>query len=205
MTPETIPEERALVLRAQDGESSAFEQLVDLHQGRLFRIAFMVVGDRQDAEDVVQESLVLAWRRLHLLEDPAAFRGWVAQICTRRATDVVRRLARRGTSAAADEDLEAGFGDTAGSGESAGASQVSPSRSSTRDPAASALVNAQMRALAGILGSIEPALRTCWVLREIDGMSYREICRVVDATEPTVRGRIARARTQIVREMEEWR
>lgn len=199
MTPETTPEERALVLRAQDGEAAAFEQLVDLHQGRLFRIAFMVVGDRQDAEDVVQESLVLAWRRLHLLEDPAAFRGWVAQICTRRATDVVRRLARRGTSAAADEDLEAGTADPTA------ASQVSPSRSTTTDPAASALVNAQMRALATILGSLDPALRTCWVLREIDGMSYREICRVVDAPEPTVRGRIARARTQIVREMEEGR
>lgn len=199
MSPGTTPEERALVLRAQDGESAAFEQLVDLHQGRLFRIAFMVVGNRQDAEDVVQESLVLAWRRLHLLEDPAAFRGWVAQICTRRATDVVRRLARRGTSAAADEDLEAGFG------VAAVASPVSPSRSATTDPAASALVNAQMSALAAILGSIDPALRTCWVLREIDGMSYREICRVVDAPEPTVRGRIARARTQIAREMEEWR
>lgn len=202
MTPETTPEERALVLRAQDGEAAAFEQLVDLHQGRLFRIAFMVVGDRQDAEDVVQESLVLAWRRLHLLEDPAAFRGWVAQICSRRATDVVRRLARRATNVAADDDLEASSGSPA---ETASSSRVSPNRSTAADPAASALVNAQMRALAGILGSIDPAQRTCWVLREIDGMSYREICRVVDATEATVRGRIARARTQIVREMEEWR
>lgn len=199
MTPETTPEERTLVLRAQDGESAAFEQLVDLHQGRLFRIAFMVVGDRQDAEDVVQESLVLAWRRLDLLEDPAAFRGWVAQICTRRATDVVRRLARRGTSAAADEDLEAG------AEAPANVSSVSPNRSTAADPSASALVNAQMSALAGILGALDPALRTCWVLREIDGMSYGEICRIVDAPEPTVRGRIARARTQIVREMEEWR
>jgi RNA polymerase sigma-70 factor (ECF subfamily) len=199
MTLGTVPEERALVLRAQDGEAAAFEQLVDLHQGRLFRIAFMVVGDRQDAEDVVQESLVVAWRRLHLLEDPAAFRGWVAQICTRRATDVVRRLARRATSAAADSDLEAS------SDAPEAASPLSPGRSAATDPAANALVNAQMRALAAILGALDPALRTCWVLREIDGMSYREICRVVDAPEPTVRGRIARARTQIVREMEEWR
>lgn len=197
MSPDSLLEERSLVLRAQDGETAAFERLVDLHQGRLFRIAFMVLGDRQDAEDVVQESLVLAWRRLELLEDPSAFRGWVAQICTRRATDVVRRLARRGTSAAADEDLEAG------ADAPANVSSVSPARPA--DPARSALVNAQMRALAEILGALDPSLRTCWVLREIDGMSYGEICRVVDAPEPTVRGRIARARAQIVREMEEWR
>ncbi|MGP9536633.1 RNA polymerase sigma factor [Brachybacterium sp. AOP43-C2-M15] len=197
--PETSAEERALILRAQDGDTAAFEQLVDLHQGRLFRIAFMVVGDRQDAEDVVQEALVLAWRRLHLLEEPDAFRGWVAQICARRATDVVRRLARRATSAAADEDLEAG------SDGSADRSQLYPNSSTATDPSTTALVNAQMAALARILRSIDPAQRTCWVLREIDGMSYREICRVVDASEPTVRGRIARARAQIVREMEEWR
>lgn len=192
MTPDAAAEERALVLRAQDGEVAAFERLVDLHQGRLFRIAFMVIGDRQDAEDVVQESLVLAWRRLDLLAEPAAFRSWVAQICTRRATDVVRRLSRRATDAAADDDLEAG-------------SRTTPLGPTATDPAASALVNAQMRALAGILASIDPAVRTCWVLREIDGMSYREIGRVVDATESTVRGRIARARAKIVREMEEWR
>jgi RNA polymerase sigma-70 factor (ECF subfamily) len=87
MTVGPDPDERALVLRAQDGDPAAFEQLVDLHQGRLFRIAFMVTGDRQEAEDVVQETLVLAWRRLHLLEEPAAFRGWVAQICSRSATE----------------------------------------------------------------------------------------------------------------------
>lgn len=150
---------------------------------------------------MVQESLVLAWRRLHLLEDPAAFRGWVGQICTRRATDVVRKLARRATHTATDEDLEPAAHATETVRDRPGAQ----AGSSANDPARNALVNAQMRALAEILRAIDPALRTCWVLREIDGMSYQEICRIVDAPEPTVRGRIARARTRIVREMEEWR
>lgn len=196
MTVDPDPDERSLVLRAQDGDPAAFEQLVDLHQGRLFRIAFMVAGDRQEAEDVVQETLVLAWRRLHLLEEPAAFRGWVAQICSRSATDVVRRRARRATAPAEAEDLEPAPG---------AASTVSPAGAAASDPARSALVDAQLTALAGVLASIDPEMRTCWVLREIDGMSYREICRTVDASEPTVRGRIARARARIVHEMEEWR
>ena len=75
MSPDPGQEERTLVLRAQDGETTAFEQLVDRHQGRLFRIAFTVVGDRQEAEDLVQETLVLAWRRLHLLEELARHAG----------------------------------------------------------------------------------------------------------------------------------
>lgn len=197
MSSEPGPDERSLVLRAQDGDAAAFERLVDRHQGRLFRIAFMVVGDRQEAEDLVQETLVLAWRRLHLLEEPAAFPGWVARICSRSATDVVRRSARRATAPAAAEDLEPALESSPSSG------RTGPG--ATADPARSALVNAQMSALARVLATLDPALRLCWVLREIDGMSYREICRAVDASEPTVRGRIARARARIVDEMEEWR
>lgn len=196
MTAEQALDEHTLVLRAQDGETAAFEQLVDRHQGRLFRIAFMVLGDRQEAEDVVQESLVLAWRRLGLLEDPAAFRGWVARICSRGATDVVRRRARRATAPAEAEDLDHG---------PESLYRLSPGGATAADPARSALVNAQMQALARVLAELDPDVRLCWVLREIDGMSYREICRAVDATEPTVRGRISRARARIVQEMEEWR
>ena len=58
--------DRALALRAQDGDPDAFDVLIDRHQGRLFRIAYLVLGDRQDSEDVVQETLLTAWKRLHL-------------------------------------------------------------------------------------------------------------------------------------------
>lgn len=199
MTTEAPGDEVSLVLRAQDGDAAAFERLVDIHQGRLFRIAYLVVGDRQDAEDVVQEALILAWKRLHLLDEPGAFRGWVARICTHGATDVVRRRVRRATDPAPTEDLDVvGDGpERRGCGTRAG--------TATGDPAATAVVNAQLEALTRILATLDPALRACWVLREIDGMSYREISRVVDATEPTVRGRIARARTRITQQMQTWR
>ena len=98
--------DRALALRAQDGDPDAFDVLIDRHQGRLFRIAYLVLGDRQDSEDVVQETLLTAWKRLHLLEDPDAVRAWLAQICSRRATDIARRRARRATDAHRPEDTD---------------------------------------------------------------------------------------------------
>lgn len=192
MTDPVSIDERTLVLRAQDGDAAAFEQLVDLHQGRLFRLAYMILGDRQDAEDVVQESLVLAWKRLHLLEDPSSFRAWTSRICTNGATDVGRRRSRRRTEVAEDLALEDRRAQAVGAGRA-------------DDPAHEALVNAQLQALSRILADLEPGLRTCWALREIDGMSYLDIARAVDATEPTVRGRIARARTRIAQRMQEWR
>ncbi|NNG20658.1 RNA polymerase sigma factor [Naumannella sp. ID2617S] len=186
-------DERQLILRAQDGATEAFAELVDRYKGRLFRTAYMILGDRQDSEDVVQETLILTWKRLHLLENPAAFRGWVSRICTRRATDLVRRRARRRTEAYAPEDLQAETDLADGA------------RRSRVDPARTTEVNAQLQALARILATLDPELRVCWVLREIDEQSYREIAQTLNLTESTVRGRIARARTQIIQRMEEWR
>ena len=180
--------DRALALRAQDGDPDAFDVLIDRHQGRLFRIAYLVLGDRQDSEDVVQETLLTAWKRLHLLEDPDAVRAWLAQICSRRATDIARRRARRATDAHRPEDLHR---------------HRDPS--SRADPAHASEVNAQMHALAQVLATMDPDLRACWTLREIDGMSYRQVAAALDVTESTARGRIARARTHVIDYMKEWR
>ena len=180
--------DRALALRAQDGDPDAFDVLIDRHQGRLFRIAYLVLGDRQDSEDVVQETLLTAWKRLHLLEDPDAVRAWLAQICTRRATDIARRRARRATDTHRPEDLHR---------------HRDPS--SRADPAHASEINAQMRALAQVLATMDPDLRACWTLREIDGMSYRQVAAALDVTESTARGRIARARTHVIDYMKEWR
>ena len=52
--------DRYLVLRAQDGDINAFEQLVERYQGRLFRTAYMIVRNRHDSEDIVQDTLIQA-------------------------------------------------------------------------------------------------------------------------------------------------
>jgi len=68
----THDRDRYLVLRAQDGDINAFEQLVERYQGRLFRTAYMIVRNRHDSEDIVQETLIQAWRSLHRVGEPGA-------------------------------------------------------------------------------------------------------------------------------------
>lgn len=184
-----------LVIRAQDGDAESFALLVNQHQARLFRVAYMIVHNRADAEDIVQESLITAWRRLHLLAEPRAFSIWLSQITARTATDVLRKQARRSTdSSAMDEEALAG---------AVPVSSNAPGLSA--DPSATALVHAQVEALAQALQRISPNNRTCWVLYEIDGRSYGEISTIVGASDATVRGRIARARSAIMNTMQEWR
>ncbi len=65
-----------LVVRAREGDVDAFASLVDRYEVRLLRFAMRTLGDRQDAEDVVQDTLVQAWRSLAALDAPAAFGTW---------------------------------------------------------------------------------------------------------------------------------
>ena len=63
---------------------------------------------------------------------------------------------------------------------------------------------AVIEALADLLASVQPELRIVWVLREVDDMSYEEIAQALNLTESTVRGRLARARSLVMRQMKEW-
>ena len=192
-TPSASPhDDRCLVLRAQDGDIGAFEKLVNRYQGRLFRSAYMIVRNRQDSEDIVQETLIQAWRSIHLVREPAAFRGWLLRICTNKATSLMRKQQRRATDPYDAESL-----DTA-------SNTAQASAYNTADPADSSEVNAQIKALAEILASVPPNLRIVWVLREIDEMTYEEIGQTLNLTVPTVRGRLARARSLVMRKMKEW-
>ncbi len=151
-------------------------------------------ADFASAEDAVQEALILAWKRLHLLREPEAFHGWLLRICTNEATSAVRRRSRHRTDPHDSESLEALDSQT-------GDTRTSPTAA---DPATSNEVNAQIQALAGVLSTIRPELSIVWVLREVETMSYEEIARTLNITVSTVRGRLARARSAVIKRMKEW-
>jgi len=75
-------DEPEVVARAAAGDAGAFSLLVELHWARLVRLARSVLGEA-DAEDAVQDGLVVAWERLPSLREPAAFRPWVTRLVTR--------------------------------------------------------------------------------------------------------------------------
>ncbi len=84
-----------LVLRCQEGDAAAFEELVGRWQERLWRHAWRLTGDEDAAWDVLQESWVAVVRGLGRLEDVAAFPGWVYRIVSHKSRDWVRREQRR--------------------------------------------------------------------------------------------------------------
>lgn len=176
-------DEPTLVTRAQDGDVHAFEELARRHQDALFRVAVRVLGQRADAEDALQEALLDAWRRIGTFRGEAAFSTWMYRIVTNRCSALVRR--NRPTVPLPEEDTALVAGPD------------SPERS--------AEVDAELAALSRALQELPHEQRTCWVLRELEGLGYAEISQVTGAGETAVRGRIHRARAALAERMREWR
>ncbi|MET3172798.1 UNVERIFIED_ORG: RNA polymerase sigma-70 factor (ECF subfamily) [Arthrobacter sp. UYCu721] len=188
--PEDL-DEATVVARAQDGNLDAFEYLVEAYQGRLFRLAFRMLHDRGEAEDVVQDTLVACWRKLPLLTSVEAFSGWLYQMATNCCLDSLRRRSRQAEVVQEPVTLQT----TADSFTGPGAGG---------DPAREAEISCEIEGLATALLTLPPGLRACWLLREIHERSYAEIAATLKVSEPTVRGRLARARAQLAGRMSQW-
>src|ERR1700730_17056498 len=98
-------EAAAVLARARQGDSEAFRVLVERHSRSLFRLAFRMTGNQQDAEDVVQESFLRAYRQLGKFDERASFGTWVYRIAANCSLDMVRARKRRNDHMAqVDED-----------------------------------------------------------------------------------------------------
>jgi RNA polymerase sigma-70 factor (ECF subfamily) len=172
-----------LAQRAKDGDERAFGVLVRRHSPFLIAFATRYLGGSSDADDVVQEALVAAWRQLDELREPARVRSWLATSVARRATDVLRTRARRDVQPLPDEESPA----------------TSP------QPDAVAEGRAATRALGDVLAALPEDQREVWLLREMAELSYDEIAARLEVSPATVRGRLARARGAVLAAMAEWR
>ena len=169
----------ALVL---GGDPDAFRVLVDRHSRRLFRLAYRMTGNEHDAEEVVQDAFLRAYRRLHLFESRASFGTWLYRICANCALDQRRKL--RGESLRieppAPEDP-----DTSDPLDSAPSPDPGPERL-----ALSGEMGAQVRTAMESLSAME---RAAFVLRHVEGLSIEEIAQSLGLNLGATKNSIFRA------------
>ena len=171
-----------LVQRSVDGDPVAFGEIVRRHSSLMQAYVFRIVGSISEADDVVQEAFVVAWKQLPTLRDPSAVKAWLMRIASREAFGHIRR-----------RPAEQPFEDY---------SRTTPVDA---QPENVAVRNAQLRALSAALDKLSDDQRQAWLLREIAELSYTEIAEEMDIPPSTVRGILSRARASIAVQMEEWR
>ena len=156
----------AAVAQARDGDSEAFRALVERHSRAVYRLAQRMTGSPQDAEDVVQETFLKAYKQLGRFESRANFGTWLHRIAVNCSIDLIRSRAHRETGHEPD-DLEQ-FGATVERGDAAG---TSPERLML-----SAQVQERVQNAMASLSSME---RAAFVLRHFEGESIEEISKAL--------------------------
>ena len=177
--------DQLLVERAQRGDKRAFELLVEKYQRKLARLVSRLVRDPGEAEDVTQEAFIKAYRALPSFRGDSAFYTWLYRIGINTAKNFLVATGRRApTSTEVDAEEAEGY-------ESAEQLRdINTPESLLLSKEIATAVNAAIEAL-------PEELRSAIQLRELEGMSYEEIAKLMDCPIGTVRSRIFRAREAI--------
>jgi len=167
-----------LIQRTLDGDLGAFEDLVERHRDIVFRVATRIVG-QDDAEDVSQDAFLRAFHRLERFRGEAAFRSWLLQITQNVALNALARKQRE----TLDPDPQP---------------EQSPATESPRQPAVELERQERSQRLQLKLGLLRPDYRSLLVLRDLEQFSYDEIAQVLDMPLGSVKGRLHRARGELI-------
>jgi len=162
-----------LVARVIAGQRQAFAELVARHHAACLRYAAHALGDSMEAEDVVQETLLRAYRSLGRYEERQQFRSWLFRILVNRCRTAA---ARNGARRRRDDNAYAGDGRAAGD---------TADRIDLRSRLA--------RALAGL----DAPHREAFLLKLGEGLEYDEIARMTGASVPALKMRVKRARDHV--------
>jgi RNA polymerase sigma-70 factor (ECF subfamily) len=170
--------ETDLVARAQAGDRAAFEQLVRLHADRLYAVVLRVLGDRHEAEEVVQETFLRAWRSLSRFELRSQFFTWLYRIGVNEARrSQERRRTRPQSAPLANAEL-----------------QVPDEREA---PQARAEAHELRGALEAAILGLPLDYRMPLVLRDVEGLSTAQAAAVMELGEAAFKSRLHRARLAV--------
>ena len=169
------------------GDSRAFDELIRRYQDRLVHSLELALGSRDDALEVAQQAFVLAWKKLSSFRRESAFYSWLYRIARNVAISRIRK-----------PQIHSGSLDHLH--EAAGFEPTDQSTESAPDHAMQQVEQIQL--VRNALQEIPEEFRQPLVLKEIDGLTYEEISKILDIPLGTVRSRIFRGRQELMAKLQ---
>jgi len=171
-----------LVHRAQDGYVDAYEELVARHGPRVYRTALRIVGNPQDAQDVTQDTFIVAWQSLSGFRGESTVTTWLYRIATNRSLNKVTR-----DKVTTPLEWAPDLPDTASG------------------PAAETERSASADAVTAAISALPAVQRVPLVLHQFEELSYADIAAVTGTSVAAVRSHLHRARRTLATTLHEWR
>jgi RNA polymerase sigma-70 factor (ECF subfamily) len=182
---ETGPDDISLVKRCQGGDLAAYELLVGRYRQRVFNVVYGIVHNVEDANDLCQETFVKAWRSLGRFKGESAFYTWLYRIATNLGIDHLRRRAKQ-ESVSFDDAIKS---EDDAEPEMMASKIALPSKETERTELRAAIEAA--------IAQLSPEHRAVIMLKEFEGLAYKEIAKVVGCSLGTVMSRLFYARQHL--------
>lgn len=178
----------AVVARAQSGDGDAFRTLVERHSRSVFRLAYRMTGNEQDAEDVVQETFLRAYKQLSHYESRSSFATWLYRIASNYSLDLIRMRKRHQDKRENDPEEGRSIMDTV----------------AATEPAQDRLVfSTQVQlSVTAAMNELSDLERSAFVLRHFEGMSIEEIGSMLGTSLNATKHSIFRAVQKLRKRLE---
>ena len=174
-----------LVKRCQGGDAKSFELLVTRYRGKVYGMCYHLVQNEQDAWDLAQETFIKAWKALPAFKGESAFYTWIYRIAHNAAYDWLRKK-RIQSDGEFDDEIQRNI--------AAGAEAVPHGDLQPDEAMRNAELGTRIKAAIALLPNDQ---RLAVVLREVEGLSYEEIAKIMECQVGTVMSRLFYARKKL--------
>jgi len=184
-SPIQVDDEAAIVAQARTGDAKAFNELLQRYERKIFRLALHITQNREDAEDVLQETFLKAYQHLDQFQGQSKFYTWIVRIAVNQA---LMKLRKR------KSDRSVSLDDTIDTGEDTVAREIAAWDENPEQQYGREELN---QILTSAVDGLTPIYRAVFVLRDVDGLSTEETAEALELSVPAVKSRLLRARLQL--------
>ena len=178
--------EKELLRRSKEGHVASFEELISVHQQKVYNIALRMLANEQDAFDASQEVFIKVYKNLDKFQENSSFSTWLYRITTNTCLDMIRKNKDKKNDISIDSQVEFEDGEASFQLEDKNA-----------DVEEEILKKERRQALYEAIQQLNDEHKKMIVLRELQGMSYQEIAEITGANIGTVKSKINRARISL--------
>ncbi|MBU4343616.1 MAG: sigma-70 family RNA polymerase sigma factor [Candidatus Omnitrophica bacterium] len=171
---------RDLLMQASKGDMQAFEEIYRLASSFVYSVALRIISNADEAKEVTQDVFIKIYNNLRRFRFRSSFKTWVYRITANTALNALKKNSKEMSRRAADYDV---------------ALKAKDDRATTTQAIE---MDDNKKLLSSLLDMLNPDQRACIVLREIEGLDYKEISRALGININTVRSRLKRAREALL-------